>query len=116
MTLFQYCNVDGHGIDIYCITKTALLGMTKGLTPQLAQSNIRINSVAPGPIETEFFNGMTNRMAQKNLHRDHKAKVPLRRRGTPDEVASVITFLASDDAAYITGENIIIAGGLSSRL
>lgn len=88
----------------YSTAKAALIGATKALAIEVAPRNITVNAVAPGFIETD----MTKDLPQDEL----KKMVPVGRFGKPEEVAALIEFLASDDAAYITGEVISVNGGL----
>lgn len=88
----------------YSAAKAALIGATKALAQEVAPRNITVNAVAPGFIETD----MTKDLPQDDL----KKMVPVGRFGRPEEVAAVVNFLASDDAAYITGEVINVNGGL----
>ena len=88
----------------YPASKFAVNGLTKSLARELAPSNIRVNAVAPGFIETD----MTKDLPQDEL----KQLVPMKRFGKPEEVASLVGFLCSDEASYITGEVISINGGL----
>ena len=88
----------------YSAAKAALIGATKALAQEVAPRNITVNAIAPGFIDTD----MTNDLPQDEL----KKLVPVGRFGKPEEVAAFVAFLASDDAAYITGEVININGGL----
>lgn len=88
----------------YSAAKAALIGATKALAQEVASRNITVNAVAPGFIETD----MTKDLPQDEL----KKIVPVGRFGTSEEVAALVAFLASDEAAYITGEVININGGL----
>ena len=88
----------------YSAAKAALIGATKALAQEAAPRNITVNAIAPGFIETD----MTKDLPQEEL----KKMVPVGRFGRPEEVAALVAFLASDDAAYITGEVININGGL----
>jgi 3-oxoacyl-[acyl-carrier protein] reductase len=88
----------------YSAAKAALIGATKALALEVAARGITVNAVAPGFIETD----MTKELPQDEL----KKMIPVGRFGYPEEVAAVVAFLASDDAAYITGEVININGGL----
>ena len=89
----------------YSAAKAGIIGLTKAIARELAPRNIRCNAVAPGFIETDMT---------ENLHNSPLlSAVPLKRMGTPEEVASLIAFLAKDESAYITGEVIRIDGGLS---
>ena len=88
----------------YSAAKAALIGATKALAQEVAARQVTVNAIAPGFIETD----MTRDLPQDDL----KQLVPMGRFGKPEEVASLVAFLASDDAAYITGEVININGGL----
>ena len=88
----------------YSAAKAALIGATKALAQEVAPRNITVNAIAPGFIETD----MTRDLPQDEL----KKLIPAGRFGKPEEVAAVVAFLASDEAAYITGEVININGGL----
>ena len=90
----------------YSATKWALRGMTKSAAMDLAKRNIRVNSVHPGPIETEMLKGWTPQWREARLK-----SVPMQRAGTVDEVAPLVLFLLSDEAAYITGAEVAIDGG-----
>ena len=88
----------------YSAAKAAVIGATKALAQEVAQRKVTVNAVAPGFIETD----MTASLDEKEL----KRLIPAGRFGQPDEVAALTAFLASDDAAYITGQVININGGL----
>ena len=88
----------------YSAAKAALIGATKALAQEVASRNVTVNAVAPGFIDTDMT---------KELNRDElKQLVPMKRFGTPEEVAEVVAFLLSDASSYITGEVISINGGL----
>ena len=91
----------------YAATKGALDTMTIGLAKEVANRGIRVNGVRPGLIETEIHSdaGMPDRVERL------APNVPMQRGGTADEVAALILYLASDDASYVTGTNVNIAGG-----
>ncbi|GBG63639.1 hypothetical protein CBR_g38950 [Chara braunii] len=99
-------------IATYAITKTALLGLTKGLATELAPE-VRVNCVAPGIVPTNFAAAL---VTSDEAREASVSKTLLGRLGTPADIGSVVAFLASDDASYITGETIIAAGGMQSRL
>lgn len=92
----------------YASAKGAVNSLTKSLAREAARHGIRVNAVAPGIVETDMTRG---------LSRDRldgiRASIPMGRFGTPDEVAGVVSFLASDAAAYVTGQTIVIDGGLT---
>ena len=91
----------------YSASKAGLLGFTKSAAKELSSRNITVNAVAPGYIATEMTDAVSD--AAKAAFLDN---IPLSRAGEANEVASLISFLASDDAAYITGQTINVDGGL----
>ena len=91
----------------YASTKAALIGFTKSLAREVASRNITVNSISPGFIDTDMTKALSD--DQKKLL---ISSIPLGRMGEAKELASVVNFLASDDASYITGENINVNGGL----
>ncbi|XP_055707583.1 dehydrogenase/reductase SDR family member 4-like [Phlebotomus papatasi] len=104
---------DAVGLGLYASSKTCLLRLTKHLAMELAQDNIRVNCVAPGPIDTTFISEYSKtEFFKRSIVND----VPMQRVGRTEEVAGTAAFLLSDDASYITGETIPIAGGLQTRL
>ena len=94
------------GAIAYSATKWALRGMTKAAAIDLAPRKIRVNSVHPGPIDTEMLNVQTAEQAARRLQ-----AVPMKRRGTAEEVANLVLFLLSEESAYITGAEVAIDGG-----
>jgi 3-oxoacyl-[acyl-carrier protein] reductase len=100
--------LDGNfGQTNYIATKAGVVGMTKVWARELGGNNIRVNAVAPGMILTDMVRSMPEE-ALENL----RQKPPLKRMGTPEEVANLYLFLASDEASYISGEVIRIDGGM----
>ncbi len=93
----------------YCASKAGLLGMTRSLAREVARWNITVNAVAPGLIATDMTDGLAGD-SLKNL----TSRIPLGRMGTPDEVAEVISFLASEASRYVTGQVICVDGGMLS--
>jgi len=92
----------------YSSAKAALLTMTKGLAKEFSSQGIRVNAVSPGVIDTPYHETFTTAETMQGL----RNTIPMGREGRPDEVASVIAFLASDAASYLCGETIEINGGL----
>ncbi|XP_005996001.1 dehydrogenase/reductase SDR family member 4 [Latimeria chalumnae] len=97
----------------YSISKTALLGLTKALVPELSPRNIRVNCLAPGLIQTSFSSYLWS--DEKRLKQFTKL-LGITRIGQPEDCAGTVSFLCSPDAAYVTGETIVVAGGAPSRL
>ena len=91
----------------YSASKAGLVGLTKSLARELAPRAICVNAVAPGLIDTDMTSALTEEQREKILE-----EIPLSRLGTPDDVAGVVLFLASDEAGYITGQVIGVNGGL----
>jgi 3-oxoacyl-[acyl-carrier protein] reductase len=98
------------GAVVYIATKAALDAVTRGLSVELAARGIRVNTIAPGPVDTEGLH--TAGIAGSELEGAMIAQTPLGRLGQPDDVAKVAVFLASEEAAWLTGERISTSGGL----
>jgi 3-oxoacyl-[acyl-carrier protein] reductase len=94
------------GQSMYAATKAGLLGLAKSLAKELGSRSIRVNVVAPGLIET----AMTSTMPEA-ARKHYLDSIALGRPGTPEDVAPVVTFLASDAARYVTGQTIVVDGG-----
>ena len=101
------------GTSAYSATKAALRSLARTVAAELAGRNIRVNTVAPGPIVTPIFGraGLPQE-AVDEFAKDIVSKVPLKRFGQPEEVAATVAFLASQDASYITGVEINVDGGM----
>jgi 3-oxoacyl-[acyl-carrier protein] reductase len=94
------------GQTAYAATKAGLLGLTRSLAKELGSRNVRVNAVAPGLIETAMTADLPPAARQGFLD-----GIALGRPGTPEDVAGVVTFLASDAARYVTGQTIVVDGG-----
>ena len=92
----------------YAAAKAGLIGMTKSLAAEVASRNITVNAVAPGFIQTAMTEVLTDQ--QKELI---SQRIPAGRMGRPEEIAAAVTYLASQEAAYVTGETIHINGGMA---
>jgi len=97
----------GAGQANYSASKAGLVGLSRSIAREIGSRNITANVIAPGFVDTDMTRGLPESRRTEIL-----AQVPLRRYATPDEIAGVVTFLASDQAAYITGAVIPVDGGL----
>lgn len=97
----------GFGQCSYSSSKAGLIGLTKTIALEGARLGITANAVTLGIIGTDAFNDLPEKVQEKIISR-----VPMRREGVPDDVASIVAFLASDEAKYITGANVMLTGGL----
>lgn len=97
----------GPGATIYAASKGAALTFTRGLAKELGP-DIRVNGLCPGMIDTDFHNVFTKSEVRKTV----AGNTPLKREGTPEDIANLVAYLASDGAAFMTGTNIDINGGL----
>jgi 3-oxoacyl-[acyl-carrier protein] reductase len=91
----------------YAASKAGLIGFTKALALEVASRGITVNAVAPGLIATDM-----TRAISESAHEEWAARIPLKRLGTPDDIASAVLFLASDEASYITGHVLSVNGGM----
>ena len=107
-----YGRTGGAGASIYAASKHAVEGLTKSAALEAASSGVRVNIVAPGPIETGMLNRFTGTAERKA---GLVASVPLNRVGRPEEIANTIMFLASDKASFITGASYLVDGGKAAR-
>jgi 3-oxoacyl-[acyl-carrier protein] reductase len=92
----------------YSASKAGLIGFTKALAREVAARNITVNAVAPGFVPTDLTNSLP-----ENLKAETMKMIPLGRWGTAEEVAQAVAFLASDEAAYITGQTLNVDGGMA---
>jgi 2-hydroxycyclohexanecarboxyl-CoA dehydrogenase len=100
----------------YSASKAGVIGFTRALARESARYGVRVNAVAPGPIETPLLMGAGEQVGEERAERMRAAMTmgtAMRRLGTPDEVAAAIAFLASDDASYVTGQTLNVSGGLT---
>jgi 3-oxoacyl-[acyl-carrier protein] reductase len=97
----------GPGAIAYATAKGALMTLTRGLAKELGPAT-RVNALCPGMIDTDFHNVHTKAETRKNV----AAAAPVKREGTPEDIANLVLFLASDESSFVTGANIDINGGL----
>lgn len=97
------------GQSNYCATKAGIIGFTRSLSKELAQKNIRVNAIAPGYVNTNMLNKLDEKMKESYIE-----KIPLKRVASPEEIASVVGFLISDAASYVTGTVVTVDGGLTA--
>jgi NAD(P)-dependent dehydrogenase (short-subunit alcohol dehydrogenase family) len=109
-SIINLCSMSAYGFTTphlpYTASKAGIIGLTRDFAVEVADRQIRVNAIAPGPIETPMFDGLSQ--AQKDAH---AAKVPLKRLGHPDDIGNTAVFLASGAAAFITGAVIPVTGG-----
>jgi 3-oxoacyl-[acyl-carrier protein] reductase len=96
------------GVVVYSATKAGLDGMTRSLARELGPRGIRVNSVAPGYFESEMVNGLDEAVKARITRR-----TPLGRLATVDDIAAVVLFMMSPSASFITGQTIVVDGGLT---
>jgi glucose 1-dehydrogenase len=99
------------GVDPFISSRVGMKSLTKTVALQLAENGIRVNAIAPGVIATDIIKKHMDENKEKRLERENN--IPFHRFGTPEEIAKIALFLASDDASYITGSLIYADGGLS---
>jgi len=102
-------------MGLYAATKAAVRSFVRTAATELQDRRIRVNAVAPGPIATPIFgrSGLTDEQVE-GFKAGISARVPMRRIGRPEEIASAVAFLASDDASYITGIELNVDGGMAN--
>lgn len=91
----------------YCAAKAGVIGMTKSLARELAARNVTVNAVAPGYVESDMTQILPEKVKEAAL-----AQIPLKRMGKPEEIAETVAFLASNKASYITGQVLLVDGGM----
>jgi NAD(P)-dependent dehydrogenase (short-subunit alcohol dehydrogenase family) len=101
------------GLSVYSATKAAVRSLARTLSAELLPRGIRVNALSPGVIETPIFSriGMT-REEEAGLREGMEELIPMRRLGSPEEVAKAAVFLASDESSYMAGTELVVSGGL----
>lgn len=109
VNISSVAGVYGHATQTnYSASKAGIIGFSRALAKETGRSGIRVNAVAPGFIETDMVAAMNDKARKEAL-----SSIPLRRMGTPEEVADLVAYLVSDRAAYITGSVLQIDGGIT---
>jgi 2-hydroxycyclohexanecarboxyl-CoA dehydrogenase len=101
------------GEVLYCGTKAAIMASSKALARELARYNIRVNAVSPGPVHTDLWDKLHPGEKGQKVTEAVTKVIPMRRLGTPEDVADVVAFFVSEDARYLTGQVLSIDGGLT---
>jgi 2-hydroxycyclohexanecarboxyl-CoA dehydrogenase len=107
--------VGSQGSAVYSAAKAGVIGFTRALARESARFGVRVNAVAPGPIDTPLLNDAPVQLGEigERLRQGMIEATSMRRIGKPDEVAAAIAFLACEDASFVTGQTINVSGGLS---
>jgi NAD(P)-dependent dehydrogenase (short-subunit alcohol dehydrogenase family) len=100
-------------MSVYSATKAATRSFARSWTVDLKHRNIRVNAISPGPIDTPMLRSASKSLGEEEFMKAIIGSVPLDRMGNPDEIASAVTFLASDDSSYVTGIELFVDGGIA---
>jgi NAD(P)-dependent dehydrogenase (short-subunit alcohol dehydrogenase family) len=101
------------GASVYVASKHAVEGLTRSAALEGAAADVRVNAVAPGPVQTDMLERFTG--GNQDAKRGFLASLPARRAGTPEEIAQTIVFLASDKARFLTGQCVAVDGGYTAQ-
>lgn len=100
-------------LSLYATCKTALLGLTKAVAGEMAEEGVRVNCVAPGFVPTKFSSALTATDEATDML---KGQTMMKRLGKAEEIAGAVHFLCSNDSSYMTGETLVVGGGMQSKL
>jgi NAD(P)-dependent dehydrogenase (short-subunit alcohol dehydrogenase family) len=110
-------SINGHlgmpGTSAYAASKAALRSLARTAASELAQQGIRVNAISPGPTDTGIVEKVLPPEAVAAAHSALEARIPLGRRGSSEEIARAVLFLAGDDSSFMTGEEIVVDGGMT---
>jgi NAD(P)-dependent dehydrogenase (short-subunit alcohol dehydrogenase family) len=101
----------------YNATKAGIINLTRNMAIDYAASNIRVNAIGPGPIDTALTKRLEENLSEEEreeFYKDIYARVPMKRLGKAEEIASCVLFLASDEASYVTGAHLVVDGGYTA--
>jgi len=101
------------GMSVYSATKAAIRSFARTWTNDLRERRIRVNAISPGHIDTPILESLQQGEALTQMKEEFKRSVPLGRLGNPDEIAKAVSFLASDEASYVTGVELFVDGGVA---
>jgi len=99
------------GASAYCATKAGIVGLTRAMALELAPYGVRVNCLAPGDILIETNQALLDELKARGISGQYARRIPLGRRGEPEDIGPAVVFLASEEAAYITGATLVIDGG-----
>ncbi|QRG66705.1 SDR family NAD(P)-dependent oxidoreductase [Brevibacillus choshinensis] len=100
----------------YCASKAAIVGLTKSVASDFAEAGIRVNAISPGTVDSPWIQKILAGQPEPEVARSQmEQRQPIGRMGTPEEIAHLVCFLASDEASFITGSNYVADGGLTAR-
>jgi NAD(P)-dependent dehydrogenase (short-subunit alcohol dehydrogenase family) len=108
-SVFGLVGVAGTGMALHAASKSGVIGLTKAVAMEYAKAGIRVNSVSPGPIDTEALDRFVGGDQQAKNQMD--GIIPLGRIGQPEEIAAAVVWLCSDAASFVTGQNLVVDGG-----
>ena len=100
--------------SVYAATKAALLTLAKNLSAELLPRKIRVNAVSPGPVATPLHEKLVPAEALEETAAGIRSLIPLGRFGTPEEIARIAVFFASDDSSFVLGAELIADGGMAT--
>ena len=106
----------GRGFTAYCVAKAGLVSLAKAIAVECAPYGIRCNCVSPGPADTQQSVDLAGEELMEKWRRDGFPVVPMNRLATADDIAGAFLYLASDDAKYVSGANLVVDGGLTAQV